>query len=88
MSDATPAGEATDDSTIDPAADPALNRADAATRGGVGASPQTCDLCDRESRHLTRWLNPDGSVEHVCWSCLQRREKRVNLNQRWKRERR
>lgn len=52
------------------------------------AAPQTCDRCDRESRHLTRWLAPDGAVEHLCWSCLQRREKRVNLNQRWKRERR
>jgi hypothetical protein len=52
------------------------------------AAPQTCDRCDRESRHLTRWLDPDGSVRHLCWSCLQRSEKRVNVNQRWKRERR
>jgi hypothetical protein len=52
------------------------------------APPQTCDRCDRESRHLTRWLDPEGNVEQLCWSCQQRREKRVNLNQRWKRERR
>ena len=55
----------------------------------AAAAPQkTCDRCDRESRHLTNWLAPDGAVEQLCWSCLQRREKRVNLNQRWKRERR
>lgn len=52
------------------------------------AAPRTCDRCDRESRHLTRWLDPEGNVEHLCWSCQQRREKRVNINQRWKRERR
>ena len=54
----------------------------------AAAAPQTCDRCDRESRHLTRWLAPDGTIEQLCWSCLQRREKRVNVNQRWKRERR
>jgi hypothetical protein len=52
------------------------------------AAPQTCDRCDRESRHLTSWLAPGGGVERLCWSCQQRREKRANLNQRWKRERR
>ena len=52
------------------------------------AVPQTCDRCNRESRHLTRWLAPDGTFEQLCWSCQQRREKRVNVNQRWKRERR
>ena len=52
------------------------------------AAPQLCELCDRESRHLSRWLDPDGTVHHLCWSCLQRREKRVNINRRWKRERR
>jgi hypothetical protein len=52
------------------------------------AAPQTCDRCDRESRYLTRWLAPGGGVEYLCWSCQQRREKRVNVNQRWKRERR
>ena len=62
-----------------------------ATAGDPSATadaPQTCDRCNRESRHLTRWLDPDGNVEQLCWSCQQRREKRVNLNQRWKRERR
>ena len=60
----------------------------AAETTAAEAGPQTCELCERESHHLTRWLDPDGSVHHVCWSCLQRREKRVNLNRRWKRERR
>lgn len=47
-----------------------------------------CEVCERESRHLSRWLDPDGSVHHVCASCLQRREKRVNVSERWKRGRR
>jgi hypothetical protein len=61
-----------------------------ATAGDPAATADAphCDRCNRESRHLTRWLDPDGSVEQLCWSCQQRREKRVNLNQRWKRERR
>ena len=61
---------------------------EAAPSSTAEAAPQTCDRCDRESRHLTRWLDPGGGVEQLCWSCLQRREKRVNVNQRWKRERR
>lgn len=52
------------------------------------SAPQTCERCDRESRHLSRWLDPDNSVHYLCWSCLQRREKRVNVEGRWKRERR
>ena len=60
----------------------------AAAAPATESAPQLCERCERESRHLTRWLDPDGSVHHLCWSCLQRREKRVNLNQRWKRERR
>jgi ribosome-binding protein aMBF1 (putative translation factor) len=47
-----------------------------------------CELCDRETSRLTKWLDPDGTEHHVCWSCLQRREKRVNLSRAWKRERR
>ncbi|MDT7603602.1 MAG: hypothetical protein QOF61_1599 [Acidobacteriota bacterium] len=53
-----------------------------------GEAAVVCEVCDRESRHLTAWLDPDSSVHQVCWSCLERREKRVNLNQRWKRGRR
>jgi ribosome-binding protein aMBF1 (putative translation factor) len=48
-------------------------------------SSGVCEVCERESRHMSRWLDPDGSVHLVCWSCLQRREKRVNVSQRWKR---
>lgn len=54
----------------------------------AGETAAVCEVCERESRHLTRWLDPGGSVHHVCWSCLQRREKRVNLSGRWKRGRR
>jgi ribosome-binding protein aMBF1 (putative translation factor) len=59
------------------------------SESSVGAeTARVCERCDRESRHLTKWLDPDGSEHYVCWSCLQRTEKRVNLSQRWKRERR
>jgi hypothetical protein len=55
--------------------------------GGAEAAV-VCEVCERESRHLTRWLDPDGSVHYVCGACLQRREKRVNVSERWKRGRR
>jgi ribosome-binding protein aMBF1 (putative translation factor) len=54
----------------------------------VGEAAVVCEVCEREGRHLTRWLDPDGSVHYVCGSCLQRREKRVNVSERWKRGRR
>ncbi|MFL6228230.1 MAG: hypothetical protein ACJ741_05590 [Pyrinomonadaceae bacterium] len=59
--------------------------------GGAGVSEEAagvCEVCDRESGHLSRWLDPDGTVHLVCWSCLQRREKRVNVSRGWKRGRR
>jgi ribosome-binding protein aMBF1 (putative translation factor) len=56
--------------------------------GAADEAAGVCEICDRESKHLSRWLDPDGSVHYVCWSCLQRREKRVNVNQRWRRGRR
>jgi hypothetical protein len=46
-----------------------------------------CERCDRETSRLTKWLDPDGSEHYVCWSCLQRREKRVNLGRSLKRVR-
>lgn len=58
------------------------------TAAAAGEAAGVCEVCERESRHLTRWLDPNGSVHHVCWSCLQRREKRVNVSERWKRGRR
>lgn len=51
-------------------------------------APGVCSVCERESPHTTEWHAPDNTVSRVCWSCLQRREKRVNLNGRWKRGRR
>ena len=59
-----------------------------AAAAAVGEAAVVCEVCERESRHLTRWLDPDGSVHWVCGSCLQRREKRVNVSERWKRGRR
>jgi hypothetical protein len=51
-------------------------------------TPGVCERCDRESQHLIRQLAPDNSVHYVCWDCLRRTEKRVNLSPRFKRTRR
>lgn len=48
--------------------------------------PTTCESCDRESRHLAKLTAPDNSVRYVCWSCLYRQEKRVNVKETWKRQ--
>jgi hypothetical protein len=61
--------------------------AEAEARAGGGAAG-VCERCDRETQRLTRWLDPDGTEHYVCWSCLQRREKRVNVSGTWKRGRR
>jgi hypothetical protein len=53
-----------------------------------GEASGTCERCDQETSRLTRWLDPDSSEHFVCWSCLQRREKRVNVSRTWKRGRR
>lgn len=58
------------------------SKPDAAEVAGV------CERCDRQTDRLTRWLDPDGTEHYVCWSCLQRREKRVNVSRTWKRGRR
>jgi hypothetical protein len=47
-----------------------------------------CERCDRETRRIVKLTRPDNSVEHVCWSCLYRQEKRINLKETWKRQRR
>jgi hypothetical protein len=59
--------------------------AESETALAKGEAAVVCEVCDRESNHLSRWLDPDGSVHLICWSCLQRREKHVNVNERWKR---
>ncbi len=50
--------------------------------------PTVCERCDRESRHLIRQVEPDNSVHYICWDCLRRAEKRVNVSPRWQRDRR
>ncbi|MFN2597535.1 MAG: hypothetical protein ABR563_10170 [Pyrinomonadaceae bacterium] len=56
--------------------------------GGAAEVAGVCERCDRETDRLTKWLDPDGTEHYLCWSCLQRREKRVNTSGAWKRERR
>ncbi|HEY0083174.1 MAG TPA: hypothetical protein VGB61_10315 [Pyrinomonadaceae bacterium] len=47
-----------------------------------------CERCDKESPHMSESREADDRTRHVCWSCLHREEKRINLNRRWQRSRR
>ena len=51
-------------------------------------APSVCERCDRESRHLHKLLAADNSVHYVCWDCLRRQEKHINVSTRFKRARR
>lgn len=50
--------------------------------------PVTCERCERESRHMIKLTEPDNTFHYVCWNCLYREEKHINVNRSWKRERR
>lgn len=56
------------------------------TQENAGAG--VCERCDRESRYLIKLVAPDNSVHYVCWNCLYRTEKRINVSPRFKRARR
>ena len=45
-----------------------------------------CERCDRETERLIKFVAPDNSLRHLCWSCVSREEKNVNLKGTWKRE--
>jgi hypothetical protein len=47
-----------------------------------------CERCDAETERLIKFVGPDNSPHYVCWSCLAREEKKVNLKETWKRGRR
>jgi hypothetical protein len=47
-----------------------------------------CEKCDRETPQLIKLTAPDNSASYVCWSCFARGEKRFNLRDSWRRERR
>ncbi|HEX8177970.1 MAG TPA: hypothetical protein VF525_00360 [Pyrinomonadaceae bacterium] len=51
-------------------------------------TPPVCERCDRESQYLIKQLAADNSVHYVCWDCLRREEKRINVSSRFKRGRR
>ena len=51
-------------------------------------APGVCERCDHESQRLTKLLAPDNSAHYVCWNCLYRTEKHINVSHRWKRARR
>lgn len=47
-----------------------------------------CERCDAETERLIKLVAPDNSSQYVCWSCVSRAEKKVNLKETWKRGRR
>jgi hypothetical protein len=51
-------------------------------------SVNRCERCDQETGRLIKFVGPDNSPHYVCWSCLAREEKKVNLKGTWKRGRR
>ena len=51
-------------------------------------APERCERCDRETEHIIELTNPDNTTSRVCWSCFSRGEKRINVRENWKRERR
>ncbi|HZH33145.1 MAG TPA: hypothetical protein VEY11_20425 [Pyrinomonadaceae bacterium] len=71
-----------------------------ANGGAKGATGQTsipaveekstliCERCDQESTRMSESREADDRVHHVCWTCLHRTEKRININRRWQRSRR
>lgn len=51
-------------------------------------SRAVCERCDRESDQMITFTAPDNSKRYVCWNCLYRDEKRINVSARWSRPRR
>jgi hypothetical protein len=47
--------------------------------------PNRCERCDAETERLIRYVGPDNALRYVCWPCVSRSEKRVNLKESWKR---
>ena len=47
-----------------------------------------CERCHRDSQHVIKSIGLDNLPHYVCWSCLYREEKRVNLKKNWRRGRR
>jgi hypothetical protein len=44
-----------------------------------------CERCDAETERLIKYRGPDNALRYVCWSCVSREEKGVNLKETWKR---
>ena len=44
-----------------------------------------CERCDAETERLIKYVAPDNSLQYVCWSCVSREEKHVNLKASWAR---
>jgi hypothetical protein len=48
-------------------------------------TPVVCERCDRESQHMIKLLARDNTAHYVCWDCLRREEKHINVSRRFKR---
>lgn len=52
------------------------------------AKVNRCERCDAETERLIKYVAPDNTLRYVCWPCVMREEKNVNLKGTWKRGRR
>ena len=52
------------------------------------AKVNRCERCDAETDRLIKYVAPDNTLQYVCWPCVMREEKNVNLRGTWKRGRR
>lgn len=55
------------------------------TATNQGGPTAHCERCNLESRHLIQQTEPGGASYSVCWKCVSRGEKRINLKESWKR---
>jgi hypothetical protein len=49
------------------------------------AKANRCERCDAETERLIKYVGPDNTLQYVCWPCVTRNEKRVNLKESWRR---
>ena len=47
-----------------------------------------CEQCDRETSHVIESIGADNRPHYLCWSCVERHEKRWNWKLGWRQKHR
>lgn len=50
-------------------------------------APLHCERCHQEHTHFVQVIGPHNEPHRVCWECINRAEKRINLRPSWRRMR-